>query len=368
MQNRMKLAFISYYLTYGGIERQITMLANEMCKRGHEVHIISMAGSRVCYDVNSGIIWHDIREKGAGLRSVWNRYCGLKKELAKILPDITIAFMYQQVYLCAFMPKRCFGKLLYAERGDPGADIYRGVLKMLRRITLCRIDGIVFQTKGARNYFGSKIRKKSCIIANPAFLKREDFRSITKRRNVIVNAGRLDMQKNQFLLIRAYAQVCRIYPHYTLEIYGEGNLKHELKMLAQSLGLADKIVFKGTTSNLHNEILDAGMFVLSSDFEGIPNALLEAMALGIPCISTDCSPGGARELITNGEDGLIVPKGDSVKLAQAMIKFIENPDYAESLGENAARRIQRYKPSVIYKKWEQFMMQMCSQDETRAWK
>ena len=92
------------------------------------------------------------------------------------------------------------------------------------------------------------------------------------------------------------------------------------------------------------------------------------MALGIPCISTDCSPGGARELITNGEDGLIVPKGDSVKLAQAMIKFIENPDYAESLGENAARRIQRYKPSVIYKKWEQFMMQMCSQDETRAWK
>lgn len=358
----MKLAFISYYLTYGGIERQITMLANEMCKKGHEVHMVSMAGGHICYDVSRSIIWHDVREKGIRFCAVWNRYWGLRKKLTQIKPDITIAFMYQQVYLCAFMPKRCFGKLLYAERGDPGADVYRGFLKALRMVTLHRIDGIVFQTKGAESYFGSKFKGRSCIIANPAFLKREDFQSIRERRNVIVNAGRLDAQKNQAVLIQAFSQVSSIYPYYTLEIYGEGNLKQELKNQAERLGLADKVIFKGTTSNLHCEILDAGMFVLSSDFEGIPNALLEAMALGIPSISTDCSPGGARELIEDGKDGLIVPKGNSKKLAQAMLKFIENPDYAERLGENAAKRIQRYKPSVIYKKWEKFMIWLCSEN------
>ena len=196
------------------------------------------------------------------------------------------------------------------------------------------------------------------MIPNPVFIKRETFPEILVRRKVIVNVGRLDFQKNQELFIRAFSKIHEKYPEYSAEIYGEGILEEELKELASILKLTEYIHFMGTTTKLHERILDAAFFVLTSDFEGLPNALIEAMALGIPCISTDCKPGGARELIHTGEDGVVVPVNDVEQLSEAMLNYIENPDWAESLGRRAAINIQRYAPLRIYDSWEKYMSEL----------
>ena len=145
----MKLAFIVYYLTFGGVERQITLLANEMARRGHDVYIISMVANKQCYEINPCIKRIHISDKGKGILKIYLRYLHLKYVLKGINPDITINFMFQSAYFCAFMPSKICGSVLYSERGDPGSSIYHGILNYIRKFALPRIDGFVFQLQGA---------------------------------------------------------------------------------------------------------------------------------------------------------------------------------------------------------------------------
>src|SRR5699024_245151 len=197
------------------------------------------------------------------------------------------------------------------------------------------IDGFVFQTEGAKSYFSKTIQNKGIVINNPVFIKYNDFNLPDKRRKVIVNVGRLHTQKNQTLLINAFKNISNYFPEYKLEIYGEGPLEYKLENQIKALDLTDKVTLKGTTNDLFAEIVDASLFVLSSDYEGMPNALMEAMALGLPCISTNCRPGGASELINDGKNGKITPIGSTEHLSHAMIDVLKHPLDAEKMGKKA---------------------------------
>lgn len=144
------------------------------------------------------------------------------------------------------------------------------------------------------------------------------------RNKQIVSSGRLTEQKNHALLIKAFAGITAKYPAYKLVIYGDGPLRKDLELLASNLGIADKVSFPGYTTEIRKKIERSSLFVLSSDFEGMPNALMEAMALGVPCISTDCKGGGARFLIKNGTNGLLTPIGDVEALQTAMEKILSD--------------------------------------------
>lgn len=354
----MKIVFLSYLHGFGGAEKQNVMLANAMANRGHDVTLISICADNNCYQLDRRVKYLFLPDRKRNALRLITRYRDIKKKLVEIKPDVTVSFWFQSAYLTALMRKNITGKVIYSERGDPGDKEYSGMLGWIRRLTLPRIDGFVFQSKGAQRYFNKTVQSRSTIIPNPVFVKKEDFPEVKERKKKIVTVGRLHPQKNQKLLIDAFSLIVNQIPEYTLEIYGDGELKDELQRQINELHLADKVFLKGTSKKIHELIYDASLFVLSSDYEGIPNTLLEAMALGIPCISTDCRPGGAREVIDDGKNGIIVPISDAEKLAMNILDLLSNRDYAERLTRQARVKIECFSPEKLYNSWSEYMLSL----------
>ena len=195
------------------------------------------------------------------------------------------------------------------------------------------------------------MQKRSAVILSPLDVTGFPTHDFTVERKEIVTVGRLEPQKNQKLLINAFSELAKKIPDYTLVIYGEGSLRKELEKFIESKGLKDRIFLPGAKNNIQEYIKDASLFVLSSDYEGIPNALIEAMAIGLPCVSTDCSPGGARELITNGENGVIVECRNSNELATAMARLLTDRESAKKMGTNAKKIYTRVDKNLVCNRW-----------------
>lgn len=170
-------------------------------------------------------------------------------------------------------------------------------------------------------------------------------------RGEIVTCGRLTEQKNHRLLIDAFAEVQKIYPFATLKIYGEGVLREKLQNQIDSLNLNEKVFLMGATNDVAKALQTADLFVLSSDYEGMPNALMEAMAAGVPCISTDCPCGGPRELFGEDASDKLVPCNDSAQLAEAICKVLETTKD----GMTEKRHAETFKPDRVNQMWKDYV-------------
>ena len=348
----MRIVFLSYLHGFGGAEKQNVMLANAMAARGHDVTLISICADNNCYSLDNRVKYIFLPDRKTSILRIVTRYQDIKKELKELRPDVTVNFWFQSAYMTAAMRKSVTGKVIYSERGDPSDKEYKGVMGLIRKLSLPRIDGFVFQSKGAQNYFNKSVQKRSTIIPNPVFVKADDYPIVEERRKSIVTVGRLHPQKNQKLLIDAFALIADKIPEYSLEIYGAGELKDELQRQIDELRLTDRVFLKGTSKQIHKLIYDAALFVLSSDYEGLPNTLLEAMALGIPSISTDCKPGGAREIIENGVNGMITPIGNKEELAKVMLQVLRDRSIKQRFSTNSRTAVAKYYPDLIYTNWE----------------
>lgn len=251
---------------------------------------------------------------------------------------------------------------IISERNDPKNFSGKKITRVLYQYYMTKANGLVFQTQEAAAYYKSKYSGISTIIYNPLSLNR--FPDIYKgeREKVIVNVGRLHYQKNQELLIRAFKEVHDLYPEFSLEIYGEGNLKESLRRLIESLNLESSIRLMGNRSDVLECEKSKSIFVLSSDFEGMPNALIEAMALGVPVISTDCPCGGPRELIKDHVNGTLVPVGDIKKLKDAIIELIEDKTLSDLYSANELEIRDRLDEKKIMKQWLDFCNQVVGRD------
>ena len=187
--------------------------------------------------------------------------------------------------------------------------------------------------------------KNSVIIPNPVTVA--CHASNTQPR--IVSVGRLTPQKNQKLLIDAFKQICNSYPEHTLSIYGDGELKEKLSKMIVDYGIDNKVFLHGNIENVHEEISNSELFVLPSNYEGLSNALLEAMIIGLPCISTDCA--GSSEYIVDGKSGLLVPVNDRDALVTAMQKMLDNEELRQRCQKGAKNIIKRVDKDVVLKKW-----------------
>lgn len=350
----MKIVFLSYLHGFGGAEKQNIMLANAMTEKGHDVVLVSIAANNLCYELNNKVKYIFLPDISNSYLRILHRFRGIKRILKQEKPDLVVNFWFQSVYLTAFMSKCITGKVIYSERGDPGDKEYRGVLGYIRKLILPRIDGFVFQSNGARDYFPDLVKIKSTIISNPINFSQDTLPIVQHRRKVIVTVGRLHPQKNHKLLIDAFFEIKDKFPEYYLEIYGEGDLKKELERYIGNLGLVDRVFLKGTSRDILSKIIDSSLFVLSSNYEGLPNVLIEAMVLGIPCISTDCRPGGAREIIEHGINGFIVPIDNVYLLSEAMSKVLISKELSEKFSFNAKLCIKKYKSDLIYNEWNTF--------------
>lgn len=353
----MKMVFVGYLHGFGGAEKQIIMLANEMVERGHDVFLLSLVAGNICYDMDKRVKHRFIQDKKMLGGAIFSRYLLLLKQLKEIKPDITINFWFQSAYLEALMPRGITGKVIYCERSDPGDKQFSGVLRIIRTITMPLMSGFVFQSKGAQNFFNRRIVKKSVIIPNAVILKESSYEHPPKK-DLIINVGRLSAQKNQSLLIQAFSSITKEFPNYKLEIFGEGELKNQLDLQIKSLKMTEYIEIKKPTLEIQKIMRTARLFVLSSDYEGMPNTLLEAMALGTPCISTDCKPGGAREIINNGENGFIVERRNVEQLTKAIEKVLINPELQQQFIKKGLRKMENFEPRIIYDKWEDYFVKV----------
>lgn len=261
------------------------------------------------------------------------------------------------------LPADCFAGLLsiftrkrviVSERNDPRQYPNSKMYRILRDFCFCLADTCIFQTNDAMRCFNKRVQKKGVVIPNPINQELEKFEWKRNNNNVIA-VGRLNTQKNYPMLLRAFSIFSSCHPEYKLEIYGDGALEEELKKQCADLKIESKVYFKGFVSNIFPIMAESAMYVSSSNYEGISNAMLEALAIGIPTICTDCPVGGSREMIENGENGFLIPAGNAEKLANAMCTIAKDDKLAKSLSVNSQKIKQKYPLNTIAMKWLECM-------------
>ncbi|MBP5273635.1 MAG: glycosyltransferase, partial [Abditibacteriota bacterium] len=294
----MKIALIIHRLSRSGAPKIMVWLAGHLAQKGHDTSLISVfdcsdplpapPGARLI-ELNVKQSKNPVVRKTLGLFAAEKRLLGALGELE---PDVCLTFM-DTAGLLLLLLKRFYGfKVFCSERADPDR---RGALSAFLRKRLTELsDGIVFQTEGAKNRFAGRRLPAHTVIPNPVCVS-----PVRKQAGPgpLVWAGRFEnQQKRMDVLLTAFSMVLKTFPDERLIMYGDGPDLQKTRALAQSLGIAGSVDFPGFENSLQQKLALAGVFVMSSDFEGIPNTLAEAMAAGLPCAVTDCSPGGARVL------------------------------------------------------------------------
>lgn len=354
----MNITFFIGGLSRGGAERVTCNLANYLVGKGHYVTIMTMADDTPSYYLDERIKRHALllnKERKGFLYNTFMRFFRVCQQLRKNDADVYVVMLPITTIMLLQLRKLTKSKIIAAERVDP-SNYSSKKQKQLKRLAR-RADGWVFQTKEEGEWYGDAVGDARVAIIpnaiNPEFIK--PVYSGVRKKN-IVTVGRMSEQKNHSLLLKAFADIYKAHPDYKLIIYGEGEKKNELISLSQELQITAVVELPGYLTNIGNEIKDASIFVLSSDYEGMPNALMEAMALGIPCISTDCDGGGARFLIENEKNGILTPKGDVKALTSAIDRMLSDSEFAEHCGEEAHKICDRLAPEIIYGEWESFIM------------
>lgn len=354
----MKIAFVVGNLYAGGAERVASLIANRLDADGHEVYIIVIASDKITYNISPNVkIIKCIKKSNVKGLGFINRVISIREELKNISPDVCISFTVGVNIYAVLANVRLKNRLVLAERNDPHYDPSSKIERFLRRILYLQADGYVFQTEGEKSFFSKRIQNKSVVIPNPLNPEiPEPYMGVRKKKFVTV--GRLFPQKRIDLAIGAFAEACSERQDYKLEIYGDGPLHNELAQYIEEIGMEDRIILCGAHKDIYDKIKDAYGFILSSDYEGISNAMLEAMALGVPTISTDYPSGGAREFITNKVNGLLVPVGSKTELINAIRYLIDNPADAEKIGKNSAEIRKSIKMDKIINAWTEYICKM----------
>ena len=348
-----KILFVIGTLDNGGAERVVSLLAGELSKRGYKVSILTIINGKVNYKLEDGVKVIHISLRGKGIKRNLRRIIALRKEIRK--NDIVISFLavINMATLLASIGLR--KRVIISERNDPakepGNKYGRVVRNLMYKYFHC--DLFVFQTNDACNYFSNSIKKKSVIIPNPIIDLPEPFTG--NRKKSIVTIARLEPQKNLKLLLKCFSTVSRKHPDYSLDIYGKGPQLNGLQEYARTLQIQEKVIFHGFVKNVHEEIRNAQLYVMSSDYEGISNGMLEALGLGLPVIATDCPIGGARMFIKNGVNGILVPVGNEKELTEAMFKLIEEPKIREKIGNSALDIRKKLNLQHIATLWERII-------------
>ena len=356
----MKILFYIGNLRKGGAERVVATLSNKLVEK-NEVIIITTTDEKVEYSLDKSIKLFSLKNFDGNKNPLVKNIIYLKRlkdYIKEIDPDIILGFLPEPSYRLLILKPFIKSPVIISDRNDPKIEYASLKSRTIMKFLYKRADGFVFQTDEARDYFCKKIQDKSIVIANPVddrFLK---TKYVGYKSTEFINVGRLNEQKNQILLIESFKDVIKKYPNYKLLIYGEGSLKNELSMYIKDNKLNNNVKLCGNVDDIENILKDKKGFIFSSKYEGMPNALMEAMAVGVPCISTDCPCGGPRELIKNNINGLLVKSNDKNELVSAMYKIIENDKMCKKIAMSAKKNMNNYSCDKIVSKWFEFMKEV----------
>lgn len=357
-----KIVIVTYDMYGGGCERVIANLSNWFIDNNIECTIVTESEGPCFYDLKKEVKLVSLDNSGGSNRSIIKSYKKLRMLMRRLKPDLVIS-MPEKVNI--WVALSLFGTgipVVVSERNNP-ALYPKSKLKRALRMPCYRLatNGVVFQTQDAMSYFPKYIQNKGVIIHNPLDLNRiPSVESSTERRKEIIGVGRLVDQKNFKLLISAFSEFQKLHNDYVLKIYGEGPFQKELFKYASQILKPDSFLFPGKRSDVLELIKSSEVFVLSSDYEGMPNALIEAMALGLPVISTDCPIGGPRELIKNEVNGLLIPVGDKEALVKALCNVVNNEELRMKISRNALAIRETLEVNKIANEWLNFLQHVRS--------
>lgn len=355
MKKIRPIIFVTVAMGGGGTERVISVLANYYAKQNIPVTILMIAGNEAAYDLDARIQLVQISEATGG--SFWGRikrvsrirYYIKKHSSVIVIAMGTVAAMFTllaKTGLCR--------DVIVSERNDPNRLNHKPIgksAKLLRNILYRNAKAIVLQTEDVKKCFPNSVVKKSVVIPNPISDTMPKAYINNNRTKTIMTAGRLTEQKNHKLLIEAFSKFYLLHPEYRLNIYGSGELEGELNLYVQELSMDEHISICGFCDDLYTKLQTSGMYVSSSDWEGISNSLIEALAFGIPTIATDCPVGGSRMFINNMKNGILISPKDEKGLVDAMCRIADNQQLAEQMSVASIKIREQLSVDRIAKKW-----------------
>ena len=355
-----RIALFISSLQKGGSERVMVNLAEYFHKKHYEVILVTQYKQDVEYDISPEIrrVYSEPEEhelQGGRIHNFFVRFVKLRNIWKAYKPDIILAFLGKNNLMAIATSRFLTSKVAVSVRGEPTMEYEGKLMQFLAKIIFGLADGVILQTKAAKEFFPVWVQKKTKILPNPINPNFLNKQYTGTREDKIVAVGRLDDNKNHAMLIHAFAKIVSEYPKMKLVIYGDGDSRKQLEQLIAEKGLEDKIELPGRISNVETHIRQAKIFTITSNTEGMPNSLMEAMALGLPVISTDCPCGGPATLIENDVNGILVPVGDAYALADAFRKILSNQEYAEKIGKNAHEITKRLNPDSVNREWEQYL-------------
>jgi glycosyltransferase involved in cell wall biosynthesis len=354
-KSNKKIFFITYSMCGGGAERVMSTIANYLVKQEYDITFLLTHSDECVYELDPAIkiILRDNVQPKDGINQIKFIRHYYKKEPKALF----ISFLHSQNLYSLIANIGLNVRLLISERNNPDVkfslkDKSSITTKGIKELTAKRCcSKAVFQTQGAMECYPKATQKKGAVIPNPLKTDLLDVYTGERQKNIVA-LGRLTSQKNYKLLIDAFFEFSKTHPDYVLQIYGKGELENTINKYTSFLNISGKVELCGFCTDVHERIIDAGMFVMSSNYEGLSNALLEAMAMGLPVISTDHPPGGARAYINSYENGILTPIKDVEEMAKAMSYMADNPDKAKEMGLKASLIRDELSTNSICEKWK----------------
>ena len=340
-----KILFVSNFFGNGGAARVMNIISNSLSKsKDYQITIVSFIEFDNKYTFPQNTIHFTLKSKNK-----ISRIIELRKIIKKGKYDVIISFEYFINMYTIIANMFLKNRLIISERNDPSRS--GNSKKNIRNFLYKFCDCLVCQTEDAKNYFPQNIKNKTVIIPNP-ISDNLPVAYLGKRIKKIVTFCRINKQKNIYMMLDAFKIVLEKKPDYILEIYGDGSEKEKLIDYSKNLKIDNNVFFYGFTQNLHKKIINYSMYISTSDFEGISNSMLEALAIGLPTVCTDCPCGGARMAITDGINGLLSPVGDAKSFAEKMLLLLNDEEMMEKLSKNNFMVKEKFSSTKIVDEWK----------------
>lgn len=348
---RQKVIFFTTGMTAGGAERVIATLANALHAHDFDVVIAMVKGDYSAYELASGVRLCSAK-LSPGLMNLPRAIGFYRRLMRRESPDTVVSFSTKSdiIALLSKILFRTSERLIVSERADPGTRDHR--MQLACNALYPWSDALVCQSQSVANYYRKKCKRANIsVIANPLNEECIGEPTVGPRAPTVISVGRLSDQKNHRLAIGVFKEVLETFPRLTLKIFGSGPLEADLKELIRTERLGRSVTLEGVQPNVIRKNENASLFLFTSNYEGYPNALMEAVATGIPVVTTDFSPGTAREIIDAGVNGYIVPVGDHDALAGAAIKALSGGLDAGQVVAASHRIRERHQTERILQGW-----------------
>jgi len=366
--SKLKILFVTSSLTSGGAEKVMSILASECAEMGAEVSLVIMTDKKRTYSISEKVTCYTIDSNNKCLKNI-GRIGGFRKAIKKSNADVVVPFL-PTISMYTMIANIGIGrKMVMSERADPKTKIFDRTKSLqnltgnffMRKLRFFNFANyMIFQTPDAQAFYGKKLQRKSTIIPNPLDTSALPERFKGEREKRIVAAGRFSEEKNFPMLIRAFARFKKKFPEYALELYGEGGLRGEFEELCRGLDITDSVSMPGFVNDLADRMVNASMYVSTSNHEGISNSMLEALGMGVPTIVTDCPVGGAKMFVKTDENGILIDMEDEDALLNAMTKIASDSEYSEKLSENSVKIREELSARKIAEKWIEVFEKVCS--------